>query len=288
MSQARPRPDLLAAIVAATERRVAVARQRVSQDALERYAAHAAPRGQAFRAAVERPGRVNVIAECKRRSPSRGVLRQDYHPVEIACAYERSGAVAVSVLTEPAFFDGSLEHLAAIRNAVGIPLLRKDFVIHPYQLVEASVHGADAVLLIVAALDDRLLRELVAAARQLGLAPLVEVRDAGELDRALAAGADLIGVNNRDLRTLAVKLQASHDVARRLPSNVTAVSESGLKSASDIAELQALGYRAFLVGEWLMTEEDPGAALARLLTAAEQKAPRVVGETVVRTRPGTR
>jgi indole-3-glycerol phosphate synthase len=288
MSQARPRPDLLAAIVAATARRVAVARQCVSQETLERRAAQAAPRGQAFRAAVDRPGRVNVIAECKRRSPSRGVLRQDYHPVEIACAYERNGAVAVSVLTEPAFFDGSLEHLAAVRNAVGIPLLRKDFVVDPYQLVETSVHGADAVLLIVAALDDRRLRELVLAARQLGLAPLVEVHDAAELDRALAAGADLVGVNNRDLRTLTVNLQASHDVARRLPSNVSAVSESGLTSASDIGDLQALGYRAFLVGERLMTEPHPGAALARLLTAAEQKTPRVVGETVVHTRPGTR
>lgn len=262
-----PRPDLLAAIIAGTRARVAMARARVSRDELARRAERAAPRGAAFRPALDRPGRLNVIAECKRRSPSRGVLRRDYDPVDIARGYQEAGAVAISVLTEPTFFDGSLEHLTAIRNAVSTPLLRKDFIIDEYQLLEARAGGADAVLLIAAALDQQTLTGLLEAARALGLAALVEVHDSEELDRALAAGADLVGVNNRNLRTLTVDLRASHEIARRLPGSVTAVSESGLKSASEIAELQALGYRAILIGERLMTEADPGAALARLLTS---------------------
>jgi indole-3-glycerol phosphate synthase len=208
---------------------------------------------------------VNVIAECKRRSPSRGVLRAAYEPVEIARAYERGGAAAISVLTEPTFFDGALDHLEHVRRVVGIPLLRKDFIVEEYQLLEARAAGADAALLIVAALDDAALSRLSAAARALGLAALVEVHSVDETERALAAGAEIIGVNNRNLRTLAVDLEASETIAAMLPSSVVAISESGLKTAEDLQRMRALGYRAYLMGERFMTEAHPGEALRRVL-----------------------
>ena len=259
------RPDLLAAIVAATARRIETARSARPCLALERDAASMAPDAEAFRAALARTDRVNVIAECKRRSPSRGVLRADYDPVSLARVYAAAGAAAISVLTEPAFFDGALDHLVAVRKAVTIPLLRKDFIIDEYQLIEARAAGADAVLLIVAALDDPTLARLQREAAALGLATLVEVHDTGELARALDAGARIVGVNNRNLRTLEVDLRASHDVAACLPSEVVAVSESGLRSSESLAELRALGYRAFLIGERLMTSGTPGAVLEALV-----------------------
>lgn len=258
--------DLLAAIVAATRTRVASARQRIPAGALARRAA-AAPAPKGFRAALAAPG-IRIIAECKRRSPSRGVLRADYDPAAIAQAYAAAGAAAVSVLTEPAFFDGALAHLEAVRASVDLPLLRKDFIVHEYQVLEARAGGADALLLIVAALDDGALRDLAAAARGHRLDVLVEVHDERELERALAAGADLVGVNNRNLRTLAVDVEASLRLAARMPPGVLPVAESGLKSGGDLRTLGAAGYRAFLVGERLMTAADPGAALAGLLTDA--------------------
>ncbi len=261
-------PDLLGAIVGATRRIVETRREVVSLAALERQAAARTPRSSAFREALRRPGHVNVIAECKRRSPSKGVLRHDYDPQAIAEGYARAGAVAISILTEPTFFDGALAHLTAVRSVVSIPLLRKDFVIDEYQLLEARAAGADAVLLIVAALDDEALRRLQRAAIELELATLVEVHDAKELERALAAGADVIGVNNRNLRTLEVDVNASREIAAQMPANVTAVSESGLKTADDLDALRALGYHAFLIGERFMTSADPGAALADLLARA--------------------
>lgn len=258
-------PDLLSAIVAATRRRVEVARGETSARALDLLAATAAPGGDAFRAALSRVDRVNVIAECKRRSPARGVLRRDYDPVAIATAYEAAGAAAVSVLTEPTFFDGTLEHLRHVRAAISLPLLRKDFVVDEWQLLEARAHGADAALLIVAALTDAELGRLHASARALGLAVLVEVHDAHELQRALDCGAELIGVNNRNLRTLQVDVQTSREMASRLPPDVVAISESGLRSLADLQELAALGYGGFLVGERFMAERDPGMALTQLL-----------------------
>ncbi len=174
------------------------------------------PPTRGFRAALAAPG-LRVIAECKRRSPSRGVLRAEYDPVAIARRYVDAGAAAISVLTEPTFFDGALAHLEAVRAAVDVPLLRKDFVVDQYQLLEARASGADAVLLIVAALDDAALGQLSRDARALGLDVLVEVHDDAELDRATAAGADLIGVNNRNLRTLAVDVDASFRLAARMP-----------------------------------------------------------------------
>ena len=254
-------PDLLATIVAATERLVADRKARESQAALERRAAGVTPHGSAFEAALGRPGRTNVIAECKRRSPSKGVLAQHYDPVALARAYERGGAAAISVLTEPAFFDGALEHLAAVRAAVGIPLLRKDFVVDEYQLFEAIVHGADAVLLIVAALDQERLVRLQARAWELGLATLVEVHGEDEVSRAVDSGARIVGVNNRNLHTLAVDVAASDRLASRLPAQVIAVSESGLRTRADVERLTGLGYRAFLVGERFMTDPDPAAAV---------------------------
>jgi indole-3-glycerol phosphate synthase len=190
--------------------------------------------------------------------------------VAIATAYELAGAAAISVLTEPGFFDGSLGHLAAVREAVRIPLLRKDFIVHEYQLLEARAAGADAVLLIVAALTDDELAGLLKGAADLGVASLVEVHDVDECRRALACGARVIGVNNRNLRTLQVDLNASHEVAALLPREVVAVSESGLKSAVDLRGMQGLGYRAFLIGERFMLEPDPGAALAGLIGTLQE------------------
>lgn len=258
-------PDLLEAIVAATRRRVAVQRTRESRANLEARALCRTPRGDRFRAALATGGRVNVIAECKRRSPSRGVLRVAYDPVGIATAYEKAGAAAVSILTEPSFFDGALEHLRAVRDAVQVPLVRKDFVVEEYQLLEARANGADAVLLIVAALSDQELRALHRDAHALGLAALVEVHDVGELERAIGAGAEIVGVNNRNLRTLEVDTQASEEVAARLPRETIAVSESGLRTAEDLKRMREMGYHAFLIGERLMTAPDPGEALASLL-----------------------
>lgn len=261
----RPAPDLLAAIIAATRTRVACARDRESASALERRALARRLRSGAFVEALSRRRRVNVIAECKRRSPSRGVLRAAYDPAEIAADYERGGAAAISVLTEPSFFDGSLEHLAAVRDAVSVPLLRKDFIVDEYQLLEARAAGADAALLIVAALNDAELSRMASVAKQLGLAALVEVHDVQECERALSSGARLIGVNNRNLRTLQVDLDASEAIASLLPTDVIAVSESGIKTTDDLQGLRALGYRAFLIGERFMTQPSPGHALAELL-----------------------
>jgi indole-3-glycerol phosphate synthase len=257
-------PDLLRTIVAATRRSVETRRTREPLAALERRAAAASPRGARFEEALGMPGRINVIAECKRRSPSRGVLAAEYDPVQIASQYEQGGAAAISVLTEPAFFDGSLEHLAAVRARVDVPLLRKDFIIDLYQLLEARAAGADAVLLIVAALDQRELAALQARAWELGLATLVEVHDETELARASDCGARVIGVNNRNLRTLAVDVDASGRLAARLPRRVIGVSESGLKSRDELDRLAAAGYRAFLIGERFMTDRDPAGAVGEL------------------------
>jgi indole-3-glycerol phosphate synthase len=262
-------PDLLGTIVAATENITEVRRGRESLSALERRAASFTPRGDAFLAALSRQGRANVIAECKRRSPSRGVLAADYDPVAIARRYEAGGAAAISVLTEPTFFDGALEHLAAVRQAVRIPLLRKDFIVDEYQLLEARANGADAALLIVAALNQSDLVRLQHRAWELGLAALVEVHDDEELTRAIDSGARIIGVNNRNLRTLAVDVAASRTLGARIPANAVGVSESGLTSRADLEELAGQGYRAFLIGERFMTAPDPAQAIAELLGGRE-------------------
>jgi indole-3-glycerol phosphate synthase len=260
--------DLLQAVVAAA-RKSANERERARGRAvLEREAQVRPPRGAAFRAALAAPG-VRVIAECKRRSPSRGVLRPDYDPVAIARGYEAAGAAAISVLTEPTFFDGSLDHLRRVREAVDVPLLRKDFVVTEYQVIEAAAAGADAVLLIVAALDDEGLHGLAGLAADVGLATLVEVHDRQELGRAVAAGAGVVGVNSRNLRTLTLSRSTLDDLGPAIPGGVVAVAESGLKSADDLRRLAAARYDAFLIGERFMAADDPGAALGALRAEAE-------------------
>jgi indole-3-glycerol phosphate synthase len=266
MPPVEPAADLLAAILAASERRVASDAARVPLSILERATATAPP-ARSFGDALARHDRVNVIAECKRRSPSRGVLRRAYDPAAVAAGYAAGGAVAISVLTEPTFFDGDLTHLRAVRAAVDLPILRKEFIVDRYQLVEARAAGADAVLLIVSALDDERLARLHEDATSLGLDVLVEVHDERELDRALRAGARIVGVNNRNLRTLTVDLGGSLRLAARMPAHVIAVAESGIRTTAEIEELRAAGYRAFLIGERLMAAPDPGAALRALLEA---------------------
>jgi indole-3-glycerol phosphate synthase len=259
--------DLLATILAATRRIVEVREAREPRGDLEKRVAELPRHPGTFQAAIGGSDAINVIAECKRRSPSRGVLRGDYDPVAIATAYAAAGAAAISVLTEPTFFDGSLDHLRAVREAVQIPLLRKDFMVSEYQLLEARASGADAVLLIVAALRPVELKVLHDHALTLGLDVLVEVHDATELAIAVDAGAKVIGVNNRNLRTLDVDVNASDELIRLMPREVVAVSESGLSSADDLLRLRQQGYRAFLIGERLMTSREPGAALEEMIGA---------------------
>jgi indole-3-glycerol phosphate synthase len=256
-------PDLLKAIVAATRARIGAMRARVPAQSLEN-AVSSLPPTRGFRRRLAMGAR-NVIAECKRRSPSRGVLRREYDPAAIAASYEAAGAAAVSVLTEPAFFDGALAHLEDVRRAVALPLLRKDFIIDAYQLLEARAAGADAILLIAAALDPDTLRELRSAASDLDLDVLVEVHEERELEVAIDAGADLIGVNNRNLRTLEMSVDTSLRLASLMPPDVIAVAESGLRSADDLDRLETAGYRAFLVGERFMSAPDPGEALRSLI-----------------------
>jgi indole-3-glycerol phosphate synthase len=258
-------PDLLQAIVAGTRRITEVRRERESLSQLERRAAAVTPHGDRFLAALSSPGRRNVIAECKRRSPSRGVLAVSYDPVAVARQYEAGGAAALSVLTEPTFFDGALDHLAAVRQAVALPLLRKDFIVEEYQLFEARANGADAALLIAAALDQPSLVRLHRQAWDLGLAALVEVHDLEELQRAIDCGARIVGVNNRNLRTLAVDVEASRTLGARIPAHVVGVSESGLRSRAELEELARQGYRAFLIGERFMTAPQPGQAIRELI-----------------------
>ena len=257
--------DLLETILAATRRIVAIRADRETPADLARRADARAARPGCFHAALARRDRVNIIAECKRRSPSRGVLRAEYDAVAIARSYARAGAAAISVLTEPTFFDGSLADLRGVREAVETPILRKDFIVTEYQLLEARAAGADAVLLIVAALTPLALRALAGQAGSLGLDVLVEVHDAQELMVAIDTGAKIVGVNNRNLRTLTVDVHASHDLMARIPAGVVAVSESGLKTAADLQHLRAAGYGAFLIGERFMLADDPEAAVRQLL-----------------------
>jgi indole-3-glycerol phosphate synthase len=226
------------------------------------------PPPRPFRGALARTDRVNVIAEHKRRSPSRGTIREDLRAADVAQAYEAAGAAALSVLTDEPFFGGRLEHLVAARAATSLPVLRKDFIVDRWQVWEARAAGADAVLLIVAALDDRTLRDLLLVSQEAGMDALVEVHDRLELDRALEAGAQLVGVNNRNLKTMEVSLETSLLLAPALPEGVLAVAESGIRSGDDVRRLRETGFSAFLIGESLMGAPDPGAALRSLLEAS--------------------
>ncbi len=219
--------------------------------------------------ALGRADRVNIIAEIKQRSPSKGIICEDFNPVPIAESYAGAGAAALSVLAEEDFFGGSLDHLEAIRKRVALPLLRKDFIFDEYQLYESVLAGADAVLLIVAILEDELLGKLIEVAATLELDALVEVHSADEMKRATQASASIIGVNNRDLTTFAVDLETSTNLAQIAPKSSVLVSESGIHTGSDIRRLKAAGFNAFLVGEHLMRAADPGAALGQLIREAE-------------------
>jgi indole-3-glycerol phosphate synthase len=246
-------------------RRAEVAhRKMVLPEAALKYGVAAATPLRDFPAALLGAG-LNVIAELKPASPSRGVLRESFAPVELAMGLCHAGAAALSVLTEPEFFGGSLKNLRDARKAVSVPVLRKDFIFDPWQVWETRANDADSFLLIVAALTDGLLRDLLALGRELKMEPLVEVHTAAELDRALAAGALIIGINNRDLQTLAVNVRASFDLVERIPESCIAVSESGLRRHEDLAALRHAGFDAFLIGEQLMLAPEPGVALATLL-----------------------
>lgn len=250
-------------IIAARRADLVSAQREQPLSALRQRPGWALPR-RGFAAAL-RATRPAVIAEVKKASPSKGVIRADFDPVAIARRYADSGAAAISVLTEERHFQGSPAYLEAIRAAVDVPLLRKDFMVDPYQIAEARAWGADAILLIVAALDDGALCELHAAAVELGLDVLVEAHTADEVDRAAAAGATLIGVNNRDLRTFVTTLETAERLMPRIPPTALAVAESGIESPADIARLRRAGYDVFLVGESLMRQPDPGAALQALV-----------------------
>jgi indole-3-glycerol phosphate synthase len=255
--------SLLDAIVAAARRAVEVRAATRSVAALEREILRR-PCGDRFAAALSSSPFPRIIAECKRRSPSRGILRADYDPARIASGYAAAGAAAISVLTEPTFFDGSAEHLRSVRRVVTVPLLRKDFIVTDYQIVEAAALGADAALLIVGAMDDELLRRLIARCGELHLAALVEVHDDTELQRALDAGARIVGVNSRNLRTLAVDREVLDGLAADVPDGIIAVAESGLRTLVDLRRLADAGYDAFLVGERLIAAPEPDAALREL------------------------
>ena len=209
----------------------------------------------------------HIIAEIKKASPSKGLIRADFDPVWIAKTYAAHGAAAISVLTEARFFQGSLQHLEQVRSAVNLPLLRKDFILDPYQLVEAKSYGADAVLLIAALLEPRLILELREMAVALSLDVLVEVHTRNELEAAVAAGAQLIGINNRDLSTFEVSLSTTEHLAALVPPNAVVVCESGIDSIDAIRRVEKLGVHVFLVGESLMRAPDPGAKLSELLLA---------------------
>lgn len=228
-----------------------------------RQAARSAPAVRDFEDALRSSG-LAVVAEIKRRSPSAGVLAPALDPAEQAAAYVAGGAAAISVLTEPEFFSGTLEDLRAVRTAVEVPVLRKDFTLHPAQIWEARAAGADAVLLIVAALSDEELRALLAVARETGMAALVEAHTPDEALRAVTAGAPLIGVNNRDLTTFVTDLTTAESIAPLLPAGVVRVAESGVSTAEGAARMRRAGYHAILVGEALVRATDPAALVSRL------------------------
>lgn len=267
--------DFLTKIIGRKRARLAEAKAARPVEGVRReaLAARAAARRHALRGAVEDAGRVNVIAEFKRASPSKGEIRAGASAAETARAYERGGAAAVSVLTEEDYFRGSLRDLAEVRSATRLPVLRKDFVFDEYQVYESAAAGADALLLIVAALDDATLAALLRLTEDgLGLDALVEVHTAEELGRASRAGARLVGVNNRDLHTFDVSLETSVALAALAPAGTLLVSESGLRDAADVGRLRACGFGAFLVGETLMRAESPEAALRSLNGAGAREA----------------
>jgi len=255
-------PDILARIVAKKREELAYGVPPTGQ--WEREAELRLGARRDFRAALTAHTPA-IIAEVKKASPSKGLLSADFDPARIAAAYEDGGAAAVSVLTDESFFQGSLGDLESARAAISLPVLRKDFTVAPSHILEAAAHGADAILLIAAILTEREIRDFREAAARYCMTALVEVHNRRELDLAIAAGSDVIGVNNRDLRTFEVTLETSLRLAEHMPAGAIRVSESGIHNAADIATLSAAGFTAFLVGEHLMKSGDPAAALRKLV-----------------------
>jgi len=259
--------DVLARITADKRRHVATRKAEVPEAEVLRRAAAAGPlRG--FRAALARRTAARLpalIAELKKASPSKGLIRPDFDPASLAQAYAAGGADCLSVLTDRPYFQGEDAYLVAARAAVDLPVLRKDFIVDPYQVPESRALGADCILLILAALDDAAAKELMAAATEYGLDVLVEVHDREELDRALALDAGMIGINNRNLKTLSVDLATAEQLAPLLPPSVLAVGESGLSTAADLRRLMDIGVYAFLIGETFMRQPDIAAAVQELL-----------------------
>ncbi len=260
-------PASLDSIVAATRQRLSLNRRSCDLRALERAASQHTPRG--FRNQLRRVAQdgIAVIAELKKASPSKGLIRADFRPSELALELEQAGAAALSVLTDEQFFQGSLDYLREASASSSLPCLRKDFIVDEFQIVEARASRADAILLIVAALKQKELVTLAARAR--GLDVLCEAHDEDELQRALDAGCDLIGINSRNLRTFEVDLGTAFRLVGKIPAGCVRVAESGIQSGADLARLRSAGYDAFLIGEWLMKAEHPGAALTKLIEEAK-------------------
>jgi indole-3-glycerol phosphate synthase len=265
-------PASLDSIVAATRQRLAErdgsSRQSSGLRELERAAAEHIPRG--FRNQLRRRSHegIAIIAELKKASPSRGLIREKFRPAELAAELEQAGAAALSVLTDEQFFQGSLDYLREASASSSLPCLRKDFIVDEFQILEAKANRADAVLLIVAALEQKELVALVEIAQSHGLDSLCEIHDEVELQRALDAGCDLIGVNSRNLRTFEVNLQTAFRLVEKVPSSCLRVAESGIQSGADLARLRSAGYDAFLIGESLMKAKRPGEELAKLMNEA--------------------
>ena len=260
-------PDILKKILARKREEVAERRRRTPLEELTRFV-DAAPAVRPFLQALRdriHGGEAAVIAEIKKASPSKGVLRPDFDPAAIARTYEGAGATCLSVLTDHDFFQGHEAHLEDARAACGLPVLRKDFIIDPYQIYEARVMGADCILLIVSALGDVNLKDLLMLAHELGMNALVETHDAAELERALALDAELIGINNRDLRSFETRLETTLDLLERVPADRLLVTESGIHTPEDVQRMRRAGVQAFLVGEALVKAPDPGAALTELM-----------------------
>jgi len=258
---------ILDEIVASKRREVATARKKMPLEELEAQAAEAPP-VRDFRAALAGPGPIQLVAEVKKASPSARLIRADFDPVAIARIYQEHGAACISVLTDVPYFQGHLSYLARVRASVAIPLLRKDFLIDEYQIVEARLAGADAILLIAEILDDATMATLLTRAQTLGMSALVELHDAVNLPRVLAAGADLVGINNRDLRHFVTDIEHTLKLRDQIPSGIMVVSESGIRTRRDVERLEAAGVSAILVGESLMRALDIGLAVERLLGLA--------------------
>ena len=244
-------------------------RKKVLPQTALKYGVKAASSLRDFSAALTRPG-INILAELKPASPSRGVIRDPFDPITLATSLEAAGAAALSILTEGEFFRGSLKNLRDARENVQLPVLRKDFIFDPWQVWESRANDADSFLLIVATLRDQQLIELIGLGRELGMEPVVEVHTSEELSRAIEAGSKIIGINNRNLKTLDVRIETSWELIEQIPDECIAVSESGIRTPGDVAKLRAAGFDAFLVGTSLMLAPDPAAALAELLGGKPQ------------------